>query len=74
MTADRTFTYGITVVEIRPQKSETNRTQLTAGGNLINLPGDVTTPTSDLTAYKLIFNSVLSNSNAKFMDAYISNF
>ena len=44
------------------------------GGNLINLPGDVTTPTEDLIMANLIFNSVLSTKNEKFMGADISNF
>ena len=44
------------------------------GGNLINLPGYVTTPTEDLITAKLIFNSVLSTKNAKFMCADIANF
>ena len=55
-----TVTYGRIVAEIRPQKAETHRTRLTVGGNLINSPGDVTTPTADLVTAKLIFNSVLS--------------
>ena len=58
--AGRTVTYGIIVDEIRPQHSETHCTRLTVGGNLINFPGDVTTPTEDLITAKLIFNSVLS--------------
>ena len=72
--AGRTVTYGIIVSKIRPQKSETHRTRLTVGGNLINFPGDVKRPTSDLITAKLIFNSVLSTKNAKFMCADIANF
>ena len=44
------------------------------GGNLINLPGDVTTPTEDIITDKLIFNSVLSTKKAKLICADISNF
>ena len=44
------------------------------GGNLINFPGEVTAPTADLVMAKLIFNSVLSTKNAKFMCADITNF
>ena len=44
------------------------------GGNLINFPGDVTTPAADLITSKLIFNSVLSTKNAKFMCVDIANF
>ena len=46
--AGRTVTYGIIVAEIRPQNTETHRTRLTVEANLINFPGDVTTPTADL--------------------------
>ena len=70
----RTVTYGIIVTEIRPQKAETHRTRLTVGGNLINFPGDVTTPTAYLITAKLVFNSVLSTKNVKLMCAYIANF
>ena len=72
--AGRTVTYGRIVAKIRPQKAETHRTRLTVEGNLINFPGDVTTPTADLITSKLIFNSVLSTKNAKFMCADIDNF
>ena len=73
VTAGRTVTYGIIVAEIIPQKSETHRTRLTVGGNLINFPGDVTTPTSDLITAKLNFSSVLLTKYAKFMCADIAN-
>ena len=72
--AGRKVTYGRIEAEIRPQKAETHRTRLTVGGNLIHFPGDVTTPTADLITSKIIFNSVLSTKNAKFMCADISNF
>ena len=62
------------MASIRPLKAETYHTRLTLGGNLINFPGDVTTPTVDLMMAKLIFNSVLLTKNAKFMCADISNF
>ena len=62
------------MAKIRPQKAETNRTKLTVGGNLINFPGDVTTPTADLIMAKLIFNIVLSPKNTNFMCADIANF
>ena len=70
----RTVTYGRIVARIRPQKAETHRTRLTVGRNLIHFPGDVTTPTADLIMTKLIFNSVLSTINAKFMCEDIANF
>ena len=72
--ASKTVTYGRIVAEIRPQKAETHRTRLTVGGNLIHFLGDVTTPTADIRTAKLIFNSVISTKNSKFMCAYIANF
>ena len=74
VTAGRTITYRRIVAEIRPQNAETHLTRLTAGGNIINFPGDVTTPTSDHIMAKLIFNSVLSTKNNKIMCAGIANF
>ena len=58
--AGRTVIYGRIVDEIKPQNSETHRTQLTVGGNLINFPGDVTTPTVYHKTAKLTSSSVLS--------------
>ncbi len=37
------------------------------GGNLVNYPYDCGTPTADLLSIKLLFNSVISTRNAKFM-------
>jgi len=61
---DRKVMYGCIVVEIRPQKAETHRTRLTVGGNLIEYPGDVSTPTADLTTAKCLFNSTISTPGA----------
>ena len=58
--AGRTVTYGRIVAKIRPQKAEPHCTRLTVEGNVINLPGDVTTPIAYLITAKFIFNSVLS--------------
>ena len=54
---DRKATYVRAVCNIRPQKTETHRTRLTAGGKLIDYPGEVSTPKSDLTTMKLHINS-----------------
>jgi hypothetical protein len=55
------------VVDHRPQKADPNRIRITAGGNLINYPGELTTRTADITTSKLHWNSVLSTPNAKYM-------
>ena len=70
----RTVTYERYVAEIQPQKSETHRTRIIVVGNKINFPSDITTTTADFTTSKLIFNSVLSTKNEKFMYADICNF
>ena len=61
--AGRPITYGIIVDKTQPQMAETYRNQLTLGGNLIDSPDDVTTPTSYLITVRIIFNSVLSTKN-----------
>ena len=50
---DRTVTYANLVVDYRPQKEYPNRVRITAGGNLINYPGELTTRTADLTTPKI---------------------
>ena len=44
------------------------------GGNRITFPGDIGTPTASLELAKLVFNSVLSRSGAKFTTFDICNF
>jgi hypothetical protein len=44
------------------------------GGNLIDFPGDVSTPTADPTTAKLVINHTLSSTNAKYMCGDINNF
>ena len=47
---------------------------MTAGGNLIKYPGELMTRTADLATSKVIWNSVLSTKDAKFMGIDIKNF
>ena len=70
----RDITYGRIVVAYRPQKSEPNRSRLTVGGDRINYPFDVSTPTADLPTIKMLWNSVLSTPNAKFITLDVANF
>lgn len=67
-------TYGKIVVDYRTGKKDVHRTRLTVGGNLIDYPGCVTTPTADLELIKMHFNSVISTPNARFATFDISNF
>ena len=66
-------TYGQFVCTIQPEKAEKNRTQFTVGGDRINYPGEVATPTADMVVAKMLFNSVISTKGAKFMTLDISN-
>ena len=54
---DRKSTYVREVCNIRPQKTDTHTKIHTADGNMKDYPGDVSTPTLDLTTMKLHVNS-----------------
>ena len=61
---DRTVTYAHIVVDYRPQKTDPNRVRITAGGNLITYPFELTTRTADLPTSKILWNSTISTENA----------
>jgi len=67
-------TYGQFVCTVQPEKAEPNQTQFTVGGDRINYPGTVTTPTAEMLVAKMLFNSVISTKDARFMTMDISNF
>ena len=67
-------TYGKFVCTVRPEKADPNRTRLTVGGNRINYPGEVGTPTAEMMLAKILFNSVISTKGARFMTMDIKNF
>lgn len=68
------ITYGQFVCSIRPEKKEPLRVRLVVGGNKINYPGEVATPTAEMLVAKILLNSVVSTKGAKFMTMDISNF
>ena len=68
------ITYGRIAVDYRPGKEEKNGSRLTVGGNRIDYPFGVSTPTCDLPTIKLLWNSVLSTPGAKYFTLDISNF
>ena len=70
----RNITYGQFVCTVRPKKAEPNQTPFTAGGDRINYPGKVVTPTAEILVAKMLFNSVISTKGARFMTIDISNF
>ena len=53
-------TYTKVVCELRPQKDNPNRTQITIGGKKYIFPGNVATPIASLKLTNTIINSVLS--------------
>ena len=67
-------TYGSFQCHVRPEKAEPLRTRLVVGGDRINYPGEVATPTAELLVAKILFNSVVSTPGARFMTMDISNF
>ena len=71
---DRVVTYARIVIDYRPQKADPNRVRITAGGNLIEYPFELTTRTADLTTSKILWNSILSTKNAKCMCVDVKSF
>jgi len=58
-------TYASFSCDMKPNKKETHRTRITAGGDRINYPEDVGTPTADMTLVKTLLNSVISTKGAR---------
>jgi hypothetical protein len=71
---NQTVTYAWVVVDFRPQKADPHCIWVSAAGNLINYPGELSTRTADLTTSKLMCNSVLSTEGAKCTVLDIKNF
>ena len=67
-------TYQSFVWNVRNEKAEKNRMHFVVGGERINYPGEVATPTADMLVAKLLFNSVISTRGAKLMTMDISSF
>ncbi len=65
---------GKVVCTVQPEKAEPNHTRFTVGGDRINYPGAVATPTAEMLLAKMLFNSVISTKGARFMTMDISNF
>ncbi len=68
------MTYGSFVCDIKQNKNETHQTRLTAGGDRINYPEDVGTPTADMTLIKTILNCVISTRGGKCVMVDIKDF
>ena len=70
----RDVTYGQIVCNYRPEKEDPNRARLVVGGDRINYPGKVGTPTCNMLTVKLLLNSIVSTPLAKFFTVDIKNF
>ena len=68
------MTYGRLVCDIKEHKTETHRTRLTVGGNLLDFPGLLSNPTATVTTEKCLFSSVISTPGAKCLVADIKTF
>ncbi len=58
-------TYGSFSCDMKPNKEGKYCTRLTAGGDRINYPDDVGTPTVDMTLFKCLMNSIISTPGAQ---------
>ena len=67
-------TYGRICVNFRPQNDDPYRTRVTVGGDRIHFPWNKSTPTAGLTMLKLLFNSVIPTTLAKFLGIDIKHF
>ena len=63
----QTVIYARMVVDYRPQKDDPNQVQMTARGNLIRYPGELTNLAADLTTSTIMCNSLLSTDGGKYM-------
>ena len=70
---DRTVMYPHIVVDYRPQKQDSNRVRITAGGSLISYPNELTTQTADLITTKIMWNSVIPTPEARYACVDIDN-
>jgi hypothetical protein len=67
-------TYGSFNCDLKPNKAETHQMRLTAGGDRINYPKDVGTPTADMTLVKILLNSIISTKGAKCVMLDVKDF
>ena len=67
-------TYPKILCDILSNKAETHHTRITVDVNLLDCLGTLTTPTATITTTKCLFNSVVSNPEAKSFLADINIF
>jgi hypothetical protein len=74
--ANRIATYANFVCSIRPQKTETHRVRMTAGGDKLDYPGDASSPTVSMLDAKVHINSTISDAKtgARHLSLDIKNY
>ena len=72
----RKITYANFVCDIRPQKKESHRTRLTAGGDKLDYPFDASSPAVSVLDAKIHINSTISDAHrgARYLVLDIKNF
>jgi hypothetical protein len=70
----RDITYGWIVCGYCPETKDPHCTHIMMGRNIVNYPNNCGTPTVDILTVKLLFNSIISTPNAKFMTIDIKDF
>ena len=72
--ANRTATYLRTIANYKPQMEDLFLIRFTVSGNMIDYPGNVATPTTELATVNVHLNSVISDINASYMTVDIKDF
>ncbi len=70
----RKATYLRVCADYRPQKADPYQIRWTVGGDKLDYPGIVSTPTAELTTVKLHLNSTISDPQAKYLILDIKDF
>ena len=73
MPKNKKATYARVVVDKRPEKEEMNQTRITAGGDQLEFQGDTSTESAGLETTNMVFNSVVSTPDGKFITTNFSN-
>ena len=68
------ITYCTIMCDYRPLKDDPYCVQLTVGGDRLTYDYDAGSPAASLTDAKILFNSIISTQNAKFMSADIKDY
>jgi hypothetical protein len=73
---NRKVSYANMVCDIRPQKEETHRVRITAGGDRLEYPHDPSSPAVSMLNAKIHINSTISDAHrgARYMVVDIKNF